>query len=201
MTPKEHNSTVPWLDLRLTQQTMNYLWELINNPIDTGIVNKGLAGNISKSNYVQDKDNWFFENVLKQHSEHMFYKQGSSYYDIHVTKTESLPVFWLESMWVNYQKQYEFNPPHTHSGIYTFVVFMKIPTHWKEQHALPFSVNSSTPCASDFQFLSGVPIPNIVLSPEDEGRMLFFYASLPHQVFPFYGTEEERVTLSGNILN
>ena len=29
--------------------------------------------------------------------------------------------------------------------------------------------------------------------------MLFFPAWLNHQVFPFYGTEEERVTISGNI--
>ena len=29
--------------------------------------------------------------------------------------------------------------------------------------------------------------------------MLFFPAMLKHQVYPFYGTEEERVTISGNI--
>ena len=40
---------------------------------------------------------------------------------------------------------------------------------------------------------------NIPLSPEDEGRMLFFPSWLYHQVFPFYGTEVERVTISGNI--
>ena len=82
---------------------------------------------------------------------------------------------------------------------------MKIPTHWKEQHALPFSANSNTPCASDFQFLIGqgngtVPTIEISLSPEDEGRMLFFPAWLSHQVFPFYGTEEDRITISGNII-
>jgi len=29
--------------------------------------------------------------------------------------------------------------------------------------------------------------------------MLFFPAGLAHQVYPFYGTEEERITISGNI--
>ena len=38
------------------------------------------------------------------------------------------------------------------------------------------------------------------MSPEDEGRMLFFPATLQHMVFPFYECEEERVTISGNIL-
>ena len=44
-----------------------------------------------------------------------------------------------------------------------------------------------------------VEVMHIPLSPKDEGRMLFFPAWLNHQVFPFYGTEEERVTISGNI--
>ena len=29
--------------------------------------------------------------------------------------------------------------------------------------------------------------------------MLFFPSWLVHQVFPFYGTEEDRITISGNI--
>ena len=83
---------------------------------------------------------------------------------------------------------------------------MKIPTHWKEQHALPFSANSNCPCASDFQFLLGqgdgrVKTFRIPLNPEDKGRMLFFPAWITHQVLPFYECEEERITISGNIVN
>jgi hypothetical protein len=83
---------------------------------------------------------------------------------------------------------------------------MKIPTHWKEQHAPPENIlnNTSTPQASDFLFLlsqgrmvKSVPVP---LSPEDEGRMLFFPSTLNHQVYPFYECEEERITISGNIV-
>ena len=41
---------------------------------------------------------------------------------------------------------------------------------------------------------------NFRLCSEDEGRMLFFPATLQHQVYPFYECEEERVTISGNIV-
>ena len=84
---------------------------------------------------------------------------------------------------------------------------MKIPTHWKEQHALPW-INSFEPQASDFQFVTPDPFfkrtlslttINFTLSPEDEGRMLFFPAELQHQVYPFYECEEERITVRGNI--
>ena len=82
---------------------------------------------------------------------------------------------------------------------------MKIPTHWKEQYALPWLKNVEQNNVSDFQFLLGqdmgeVQCINISLCPEDEGRILFFPSWLTHQVFPFYECEEERITISGNII-
>jgi len=199
----------PWLDIRLTKKTMNYLWDIINTSDyqQKNLDARGsLAGNISKSNYVQDKDNLFYKNVLKEFAEYIYFGEWNNYYQVAITKSKSPPIFTLKRIWVNYQKQHEFNPPHHHDGVFSFVVFMKIPTHWKEQHALPISVNSFTPHASDFQFLLGderglVKLYPVPLSPEDEGRMFFFPAWLKHQVFPFYGTEEERITLSGNIVD
>jgi len=198
----------PWLDLRLTQKAIYYLWDIINNPVvqQTDVKNN-LAGNISKSYYIQDnKDIWFYENVLKRYTETMYFNDWNNYYDVHIAKHSPHPKFRMDNFWVNYQKQHEFNPPHNHNAGFSFVVFMKIPTHWKEQHSLPICERSTLPSASDFQFILGqgtgqvTPI-NILLTPEDEGRMLFFPAWLAHQVFPFYGTEEERITVSGNIVN
>ena len=200
-----NEKTQPWLDLRLTKKAIYHLWDDINNAkikqIDAKI---HLAGNISMSCWVEDKDNWFYENVLKEMMEYEWYKDWLNYYNVHVAKTFPHPTFELIEMWVNYQKQHEFNPPHSHASYYSFVVFMKIPTHWQEQHALPMSEGSATPCASDFTFLlpyqsEGIRSHRIKLSPEYEGRMLLFPSWLTHQVYPFYGTEEERITVSGNI--
>jgi hypothetical protein len=187
-------SNPPWLDTRLTTEAMDHLWNNINGKQTDA--RKSLVGNISKSEYIEDKDNWFYENVLKRCAETIYLKERS----------DPPPVFELKMLWVNYQKQHEFNPPHMHLGcIYTFVVFMKIPTHWKEQHTLPWLKDVSKPCASDFQFLLGqgrgsIQEINFSLCPEDAGRMLVFPAWLNHQVFPFYECEEERITISGNII-
>ena len=205
------NQPWPWLDLRLTKEAMDHLWNNINGK-QTDAKND-LAGNISKSEYIEDKDNWFYENVLKRCAETIFssgmsiyFKDWNNYYNVHVAKSASPPVFELKKLWVNYQKQHEFNPPHEHQGGhgFSFVVFMKIPTHWEEQHALPWLKDVRNPCASDFLFIIGqgtrstavFPIP---LCPVDEGRILFFPSWQMHQVLPFYGTEKERITLSGNI--
>ncbi len=193
----------PWLEINLSEVVMNHLWDILNHP-QSDEINCTLAGNISESKYLKDKDNFLYENVLKQCAETLYFKDWNNYNNVHIAKSTPPPKFWLKSLWSNIQKQHEFNPPHDHDGIYSFAIFMKIPTYSEDQHALPFSSKSNYPCASDFQFLLGkghgiLPIA-IPLSPEDEGRMLFFPAGLYHQVLPFYECEEERITIAGNII-
>ena len=194
-----------WIDTRLSQEESCFLWDLINRKPQnqrTYVWETGeWRGPNSSSYWIQDdKDNWFYETVLKGRCDKLYYSANSNSAD-----DSPHPEFMLKEIWVNHQKQYEFTAPHMHTGsVFSFVIFMKIPTHWKEQHALPWLKKITGSTASDFQFLMGYgngcvqefPVP---LSPEDEGRMLFFPAWLTHQVFPFYGTEEERVTISGNI--
>jgi hypothetical protein len=191
-----------WIDTRLNEETMKFLNDAISEK-NLKKWNHSLTGHISKSELINDKDNWFFNSSLKQLTEKMFYRDWINFSMYHIEGERPFPEFEVTHLWVNYQKQYEFNPSHSHTGLYSFVVFMKIPTHWKEQHKLPISENSNHPQASDFQFLlgQGTEVQNIdiALSPEDEGRIIFFPAWLKHQVYPFYGTEEERITISGNI--
>ena len=40
----------------------------------------------------------------------------------------------------------------------------------------------------------------IYMEPEMEGVMMVFPSSLHHQVYPFYNTEEPRISISGNLL-
>ena len=140
----------PFLDMRLEKVAMEHLWDIINTR-GTSIEShaRKLHGMppispISKSKYIEDKDDFFWEKILKGMTEHMYHKD-----------LEKPLTFKLEKLWVNYQKQHEFVPPHNHSGPFSFVVFMKIPIHWKEQHDLYFSQASCHPCTSDFQFLWG----------------------------------------------
>ena len=196
-----------WIDTRLNEECMKYLNDACSGPEHKESYSNQLAGNISRSERIKDKDNWFYETTLKGLTERLFYRGCDNYYEDYIENEKPPPKFELGVLWVNYQKKHEFNPLHFHNGGmgYSFVVFMKIPTNWEEQHALPFSANSNSPIASDFAFVWSqkdnvmCENTNFKLSPEDEGRMLFFPAWLHHQVYPFYGTEEERVTISGNV--
>jgi len=200
------NTVIPWLDTRLTEKEFNFLKGSITTLKKQRRQREGKhgAGNVSRCDLV-DKDNWFYENVLKDLTEKMFYRSCINYYEDYIEKKTPLPEFGIEHLWGNFQHQTDHVPLHNHGGIYSFVVFMKIPTHWKEQHIGPTDDVPLGSAASDFAFVwSGEKnkpciTHNIFLSPEDEGRMLLFPSWMQHIVYPFYDCEEERITISGNI--
>ena len=156
MNNEQQNEEI-WIDTRLSKKEMEFLnTAILNVNSDDGWsnMNAELAGNISKSELLVDKDNWFYDTILKKLTEKRFREDHNS--KNHIDKEpplQQLPKFKLTTLWVNYQKQFEFNPLHNHGGLYSFVIFIQIPTHWKEQHDLPFSVHSNSPVASDFEFV------------------------------------------------
>ena len=192
----------------------SYIETAKKNPINW---NNELAGNISKSLILEDKDGWFFNTILviliNQFLEKFpsYFKLGSHQKSTPFSQKNPLmkhllsEIFVLEPFWVNFQKETEFNPIHSHSGIFSFVIWVKIPTDWREQHALPFIAKSNSPCASDFEFhyttmLGEIGRHTYCLDKKSEGFMLFFPASLKHTVYPFYNCDKERISISGNIL-
>ena len=107
---------------------------------------------------------------------------------------------------MNYQYKTEFNPYHDHSGVYSFAIWMKIPYSWDQQNKLPqfTDIKEENRKAGNFEFeyidtLGGVRTFGYKLSPEDEGTMLFFPAKLRHCVYPFYDTDEPRISIAGNL--
>ena len=196
---------------KLEPEVMDYLLERLEQAkIDDQNCNKHLAGNISKSLTLEDKsstlgDNFFLNAVIGPLTQefHSSAMSTDKKWEIPLkNKTEmGLGLSW----WVNFQNQTEFNPSHRHSGILSFVIFMKIPTDWREQHELPISAHSAGPAASDFVFaysniLGEVGEYPIFLDKDMQGTMIVFPSTLRHQVYPYYNCDDERITISGNML-
>ena len=196
-------SNLGWIETKLDQKHIDYLWKRIEER-KTDTFKHSLAGNISGSYEIEDKDDYFFKEVLSPHI--------TSYYNMN---NFSHPVrdyimgefeFWLQSFWVNYQNQGEFNPFHNHGGVYSFAIWLKIPTRWEDQCKLPFLDGITEPekKASNFEFeytdiLGHIKTYGYHLSPEWEGVMLFFPAGLKHAVYPFYNCNESRISIAGNL--
>ena len=111
------------------------------------------------------------------------------------------PTF-LDKSWINFQKKHEFNPIHDHQGIFSFIIFMQIPYKLEEEFKVYTDTNGQyTSCLS---FLYSDTNGSVVekLCSVDESylyKMLMFPAKLKHQVYPFYTSDEERITVSGNV--
>jgi len=107
----------------------------------------------------------------------------------------------LQSLWVNFQKKYEFNPLHNHTGMFSFVTYLKVPYKMEDEAKLPHQKGNS-PNAGKITFQAGdydyAPVSKEYI-PEVQ-KIIFFPAQLKHYVYPFYTSDEERISISGNII-
>tara|TARA_B100000945_G_C20246080_1_gene532249 strand:+ start:203 stop:853 length:651 start_codon:yes stop_codon:yes gene_type:complete len=199
----------PFIELKLENNIIDYLWMIINNSHNDNVNHKQfLAGNISKSYLLKDIDDFFFKSVciplITCFRENNLGVDPHSF-NISFNNPHNI-AFKLNSLWVNYQYKTEFNPYHDHGGIYSFAIWLKIPYDSKEQQNLPMfdDMNNKNKKAGDFEFeyhdtLGSIRNISYKLSKRYEGTMLFFPAKLRHCVYPFYETDEPRISIAGNL--
>jgi hypothetical protein len=122
--------------------------------------------------------------------------------------TEPLNLEINDDVWINFQKKHEYNPPHNHSGIYSFVIWYQIPyTIEDEINHSPKSIDQQ-PCVNGlFSFLT----PNLTsrtrnidehileIDSSKQGYVAIFPSILHHLVYPFYTSNSYRITIAGNI--
>tara|TARA_R110000772_G_scaffold69857_1_gene154016 strand:- start:121 stop:681 length:561 start_codon:yes stop_codon:yes gene_type:complete len=111
----------------------------------------------------------------------------------------------LSELWVNYQKKHEFNPMHTHDGIFSFIIFLKIPFLIEEEllKGPGHTANRNKTAGLSFFYLNSnqrgsIDETTLFVDKKWEKSGLMFKADLNHCVYPFY-SDGERITLSGNI--
>ena len=177
--------------------------------------NKYLVGQIDKeyeiklsnttSNYLKDSIGEYLNhfNLIN------YYK--SFFIDGEVNFSDQFPA------WVNFQEKHEYNPPHFHTGLISYVIWYKIPYTYEDESKYgpgiktPIDDNTTTRFAESavsyngtFVFYMGGNEANIVseiLSVDRtwEGTLAVFPSSLNHAVFPFYTSDDYRITVAGNI--
>jgi hypothetical protein len=112
--------------------------------------------------------------------------------------------YTLDRPWVNFQRKHEFNPLHNHSGNFSFVLWVKIPYTVEEEKKYTNYVLEDRNVAGSFSFqyidiLGGLTPWNIPTDKSFEGTMILFPALLNHTVYPFFSSDEYRISISGNM--
>lgn len=112
----------------------------------------------------------------------------------------------LNSFWVNYQKKHEFNPFHNHAGIFSFILFIKIPFLMDQEKLISPGLKSNNNKSGKLSFFyldsdeeSGINELCLDVDKTWEKTGLIFKSNVNHMVYPFF-SEGERVTMSGNLL-
>jgi len=191
-----------WVEQKLSPDAMSFLWHIIDNHGSS--YKDKLAGNINSSYGLTDENDWFFNNVLIN-TINFYIDEFQPKNFMYVVPSRQELRYCLSDFWVNFQKQTEFNPMHSHSGIYSFVIWMKIPTKFGEQKKLHIASDVNSNSISNFEMrytdILGRNLSKIyTMDPSKEGTMLFFPSLLNHSVYPFYDCDEDRISISGNIM-
>ena len=111
--------------------------------------------------------------------------------------------FKLERMWVNVQRKGEFLPVHNHSGVYSFVIWTDVPFNIEDETRASPNPTTDKNRAGYFQFLytdtlGKINTLNLPVDKKWEGRLCVFPAELNHQVYPFYSSDDVRISIAGN---
>jgi hypothetical protein len=107
--------------------------------------------------------------------------------------------------WINFQRKYEYNPPHIHDGLLSFVIWYKIPYLIEDEKKHSFNKHKGSK-NGQFSFTypsNSFPQLKERLFPIDktkEGHIIMFPSNLNHTVYPFYTSNEYRITVAGNIV-
>jgi hypothetical protein len=118
--------------------------------------------------------------------------------------------FYLDSMWFNKQKKHEFNPLHFHSGALSFVIWIKIPYDLEDEvnYFPPVSGAKDDPVGNAytskfcFYYTNSMGRITPAMVPVDktyEGTIVMFPSEMLHAVYPFYTSDDYRISVSGNL--
>ena len=163
-----------------------------------GSGNKELAGVIDdQRGYSKEDKEWF----VKEFQPYMSaYSRGSCAHEQRMWDHNWTDKFELIALWINYMKENEYNPPHTHNGQVTWVIFLETPDLDKERDeyvgrsvgpgALTFHYGEASFPKWNINQLTYIPMP---------GEMWIFPTMLEHSVIPFK-TPGTRISVSGNLV-
>jgi hypothetical protein len=103
--------------------------------------------------------------------------------------------------WINIQKKGEYIPVHNHDGVVSFVTWVNIPYDIEEELNLEKDKRSVNSCLQfHYKNICGVDSSHdFRVSKQDEGGIIMFPSALSHTVYPFYTSDDVRISVSGCI--
>ena len=186
-----------YLGTEFTPNELAPIWNEVSqlqNDFESGSkYNRYLAGNLDLEFRLVQSESYISDLMMP-----VAHQYVSEYYEN--TNPSKL---YLDSSWVNFQKKYEFNPPHNHHSLLSFVIWLQIPYTIEEELRARPAVPSERNFSGQFMFhypnvLGEMYHYNIPADKQYTNLAMIFPGSLTHSVSPFYSSDNFRISVSGN---
>ena len=209
MTNEVEYQTFRWGPLVLqTKITSEFLEELLKRGKESRKSGKSakevLAGRIEDEFFYEDLDDWLMPSMHPYVETYMELVNQWAGVDCfaHLTQNNASAEWNMDMAWINFQKRYEYNPPHNHPCDLSFVAYLNVPDEIRqEQKKLGESGRTAKQAPGVIYFDYGEQLPFSVKSmgrfPEN-GDLFLFPGWLKHHVHAFK-SNVERISASGNI--
>lgn len=107
-------------------------------------------------------------------------------------------------IWMNLQGKYDFIPTHTHPSDISFVIWVKIPYTMEDELNYSNVSKSIDPHNGHLTFsytsiYGSIIEKKIITDKRCEGHMIVFDSRLTHQVYPFFTSDQYRISIAGNL--
>lgn len=164
-----------------------------------------LAGHISREDGFEIRPNlkYLVESLAVEYDK-VFYNNIGPAASVILPQYRDTTFYVAEKFWINYQRKTEFNPVHSHSGAYSYVIWLQIPYNLDEEVALYNTSFKEGSVTSDFLFYYTstdgiISSRQLFIDKKCAWKMVFFPASMHHAVYPFYTSDDDRISLAGNV--
>lgn len=163
--------------------------------------NSQLAGNIRKEYRLDESRDTaarMLSPYVNEYLEYFGYNRALAQLD----QPLPLRVFPVD-FWVNFQQKHEFNPVHNHSGVISFVIWLQIPYSFDQEGPIGPGADSRLPISGDFSFhwtdtTGMIRNHNLLIDKQKEGYLCMFPSTTMHSVYPFFSSDDYRITVAGN---
>ena len=179
---------------------INLIQENFSN--SEGLATSFLAGEIEHEYFLDRKKMPVFLNYIRDVVE----RSDKSTNFIKRMSNNTAKELRLDAIWINFQQKYEYNPAHLHAGLYSWVLWYQIPFTFEEERQFSNKPPTRNSSHGEFHFLylnpnnsHKISQVNPYIDKTKEGYFALFPSHLLHVVYPFYSSNDYRITISGNI--
>ena len=185
------------LETKVEQEFVDILLEKGNESREKNLDHRGeLAGVMDNEYYYEDFESWFIPKFTPYVNLYM-----ESLKFTWMPSQEPAKEYSMISLWINYQRANDYNPPHSHDGDISFVVYLQVPDEIKKENEKMKGVHNNEGVGKIvFNYGNDKPFSvNGFNKLPEVGDIFIFPAWLPHYVHAFK-SDVERISVSGNVL-